>query len=139
MTEAELKEGLARYIETIGGFPRSDIGHKGPVTPLRLGIYLEGEDPQTGRIYVADPAEVALGRLAWRDWITVRGGKAGGSQAVQPGGGNPLGGFGVGGLLTLLTGVPIGTVLGSAPPPDLNDEKAAQALINYLQKKSARR
>ena len=139
MTEDELKAGLAHYIRTIGSLPPSSLGVKNAnIEAFRMGVYVEGRDMKTGRIFVADPAEVALGLLAWREWVTIRGGKAGGSQAVKPGMGNPLGGFGVGGLLTMLTGVPLSTVLGSAPPPDL-DAPVEQMLIEYLQRKRSAR
>lgn len=137
MTEEELKAGLAHYIHTIGRLPPSQLGHKGPVTAFRMGLYVEGQDPQ-GRIWLADPAQVALGRLAWREWATYRDGKFGGREAVKPGDGNPLGGFGIGGLLTMLTGVPLSTALGSAPPPD-NDAKVQEMLIQYLQRKASAR
>jgi hypothetical protein len=137
MTEEEVKAGLAHQLAAITSLPPSQYGYKGLVLPHRLGVYAEGVSPVTNRIYVADPMEVALGRLAWREWITVRGGQAGGSQAVTPGG-NALGGFGVGGLLTLLTGVPLSTALGSAPPPDLK-ALIQEELIKYLQAKASAR
>jgi hypothetical protein len=137
MTEAELEAGLVHHLEAIARLPPSPLGYKGHVVPFRLGVYAEGYDPNTNRIFVADPAEVALGRLAWREWVTIRAGKAGGSQAVQPGGGNPLGGVGVGGLISLMTGVPLATALGPMLPPDLTNGPAAQqALIEYLRDKA---
>jgi hypothetical protein len=141
MTEDDLKKGLAHYIEAIGRLPPSSLGTKGRnIRAFRMGVYVEGVDEDTGRIYVADPAEVALGRLAWREWVTVRGGQAGGSQAVKPGSGNLLGGFGVAGLIGMLTGVPVSTALGSAPPPESEGEKALQEmLIRYLQNKASTR
>lgn len=114
MTETELKAALIQYVAAIGALPRSELGYKGVVEPLRLGVYVEGKTP-SGSILVADPAEVANGRLAWRKWVTVRGGQAGGKQAVKPGGGTDLsgllGGFGVGGLLSMLTGLPLSQVV----------------------------
>lgn len=110
MTEEELKAGLAQYVAAIGALPPSNLGYHGKVEAFRLGVYVEGRTPE-GKILVADPAEVANGRLAWREWVTVRGGKAGGKQVVKPGGSldvsGLLGGFGVSGLLTMLTGLPV--------------------------------
>lgn len=142
MTEAELKLELAQYVAAIGALPRSDLGYRGVVEPLRLGIYVEGRTPD-GRILVADPAEVAKGLLAWREWVTVRGGQAGGKQAVKPGGGTDLsgllGGFGVGGLLTMLTGVPIPQLLNAPamhPAAAPNQAEIQKMLKLYMEAKA---
>lgn len=141
MTEAELKSALAQYMDAIAALPANkSLGYQGgDVLPLRLGVYLEGSTPDGG-IYIADPAEVARGHLAWREWITVRGGKAGGSQAVKPGGGNLLGGIGVAGLLRMITGLPIPQALKvDAPAPGIVTENIQTLLREYLAGKAKAR
>lgn len=109
--EASFKSALAQLGAAVAELPRHEsLGYQGEASYLRAGLYFEFNTD--AGIHVADPAQLLLGKVALRQWITVRGGKAGGKETVQPGGGLNIGGFGVAGILRLLT--QLGTVPGLA-------------------------
>ena len=109
-----LKDTLRLLVEAVAQLPRADgkdgrpkLGFHGDASPLRTAMYFEFQT-ESG-IHVADPAALAHGVVALREWITVRGGQAGGRESVKPGGsGLDLGGLGLASILRLITGLGVG-------------------------------
>lgn len=123
MTEDQLKELLGQLLAAVAAHERDpNLGYQGAATPLRVGVYVEYQAAD-GRVLVVDNEHLAqTGTIALREWITVRGGKAGGKQDVKPGG-SGVGGVGIPALLQLFglaTGNPllgqIGGALGGGAP-----------------------
>lgn len=131
--EPSFKSALNELLNVVAQLPRSkSIGYKGEASPLRTGLYFEFQTPYG--IHVADPAILLAGELALRQWITVRGGKAGGKETVEPGGGLNLGGLGVAGLLRMLTS--LGRVQGlqiSTQQPGGGFPTSQEQLLHLLQ------
>ncbi len=139
--EQSLKSVINQFLAGVASLPRSKVGYQGDATPLRMGVYAEFQTPHG--VLVADPAFIAQGQLALREWITVRAGKAGGREHVKPGGGFNLnlGGLGIGSLLKMITGLGAvpnlqisGTQMGGGYP--VSQDQIAHLLMQYFGKKN---
>lgn len=134
VSDQELKSLLDTTVAALTGHDRdSALGYQGEVRDYRLAVNLEAVCAD-GTIRPLDLEHFAkTGTIAWRDWVTLRGGKTGGRQDVKPGG---VGGISVPTLFQVLgmaTGIPligaIGGAVGSPTLPNIATEDAIASLL----------
>lgn len=133
ISDQELKALLDTTVAALTGHDRDTaLGYQGEVRDYRLAVNLEAVCVD-GAIRPLDLEHFAkTGTIAWRDWVTLRGGKMGGRQDVKPGG---VGGISVPTLFQVLgmaTGIPlIGAIGGAASStvPNIATEDAIASLL----------